>query len=571
MTKFQRYHLKNDMLIANFLANFIGVFFANAILFMSEGSPDKQIWQHSFPFWFDALFTPFAFVFVAVMTVLYEQPIRRYLALSFKQAPIGRDLEATARRRLLNAPFVLMGLGLSMWLLAAAVYPLIHWVYGSGGIMIQRSLFNALSTGVITVTIAFFLLEHISQKRLAPHFFPNGGLTTVPKTLRIRIRTRLVALLFACNLIPLISIMQAVQRITTSEQDLNIAILNLRSAIFSNSFIFLGVGIFLTILLSRNLSIPFKEIVQTLNWVRNGRFDKKVQVTTNDEIGYTGDVINEMTEGLKERERMQHSLDLAMEVQQNLLPNTDPELPGLDIAGTSIYCEETGGDYYDYLMTGQNGRKKICVVVGDVADHGIPSALLMTTARAFLRQRTSRSGDLDQVVADVNLQLTRDVEDSGLFMTLFIGEIDRDNQVITWVNAGHDPALIYDRETGRFEELTGNSLPLGVSAEAAYQQHSMGIVPGQIIMIGTDGIWEALNPTGEMFGKERFRSVVRENADRPAKDIVRAVIAAVDRFSHPLEKADDITLVVTKVGAPPAEREASGSLLEGDRTTGIPI
>ena len=547
MTKFKLFHLKNDMLGANFLANFIGVFFVNTMLFMAEGFPDKHIWQHPLPYWVDTLFTPFAFCFVSVMTVLYEKPIRRYLNLSFKQAPISQDLETEARQRLLNAPFVLMGFGFSMWLLAATIYPIIHWAYGSGLNMVQRALYNALSTGVITVTIAFFLLEHILQKRLAPHFFPNGGLTTIPRTLHIRIRTRLVALLFACNLIPLISIMQILQRITSTEQDLSTAIKHLRSAIFTNSFIFLGVGIFLTILLGRNLSIPFKEIVQTLRWVRNGRFDKKVQVTTNDEIGYTGDVINEMTEGLRERERMQQSLDLAMEVQQNLLPNKDPEIQGLDIAGTSIYCEETGGDYYDYLLTGENGQKKICVVVGDVADHGIPSALLMTTARAFLRQRTSRPGELDQVVADVNLQLSRDVEESGRFMTLFICEIDRDNQIIHWVNAGHDPAMIYDRESGKCEELVGNALPLGVSKMATYQKFDKEIVSGQIVIMGTDGIWEAQNPTGEMFGKERFKAIIRENADQPAKDITQAVIKQVDSFCHPLEKADDVTLVVTKI------------------------
>jgi sigma-B regulation protein RsbU (phosphoserine phosphatase) len=547
MTKFKLFHLKNEMLAANFLANFIGVFFANVLLLMDEGFPDKQMWQQPLPYWVDTLFTPFAFIFVGVMTVLYEIPIRRYLNLSFKQAPISRDLETKARRRLLNAPFVLIALSFSMWLLAATIYPIIHWAYGSGLNMVQRALYDALSTGVITVTIAFFLLEHILQKKLAPHFFPNGGLTTIPRTLRIRIRTRLIALLFACNLIPLISIMQILNRITSTQQDLSTAIQQLRSAIFTNGFIFLGVGIFLTMLLGRNLSIPFKEIVQTLRGVRNGSFDKKVQVTTNDEIGYTGDVINEMTEGLKERERMQQSLDIAMEVQQNLLPNKDPEIEGLDIAGTSIYCEETGGDYYDYLLSPETGQKKICVVVGDVADHGIPSALLMTTARAFLRQRTSRSGELDQVVADVNRQLTRDVEDSGRFMTLFICEIDRSKQVIHWVNAGHDPAMIYDREGDRFEELTGNALPLGVSETAAYQKLDKEIIAGQIIMMGTDGIWEAQNPQGEMFGKERFKNIVRENAGQPAKDIIQAVIKEVDRFCHPLEKADDVTLVVTKI------------------------
>ncbi len=198
-------------------------------------------------------------------------------------------------------------------------------------------------------------------------------------------------------------------------------------------------------------------------------------------------------------------------------------------------------------MTGENGQKKICVVVGDVADHGIPSALLMTTARAFLRQRTSRSGELDQVVSDVNQHIYRDVEDSGRFMTLFICEIDRSNQVIHWVNAGHDPALIYNRDGGKFEELAGNALPLGVSETAAYQKSDKALIPGQIIMMGTDGIWEARSPQGEMFGKERFKNIIRENSGQPAKDIVQMVIKEVDRFCYPLGKADDVTLVVSKI------------------------
>ena len=132
-------------------------------------------------------------------------------------------------------------------------------------------------------------------------------------------------------------------------------------------------------------------------------------------------------------------------------------------------------------------------------------------------------------------------------MTLFICEIDRSKQVIHWVNAGHDPAMIYDREGDRFEELTGNALPLGVSETAAYQKLDKEIIAGQIIMMGTDGIWEAQNPQGEMFGKERFKNIVRENAGQPAKDIIQAVIKEVDRFCHPLEKADDVTLVITKI------------------------
>jgi sigma-B regulation protein RsbU (phosphoserine phosphatase) len=547
MTKFRRFHLKNDMLAANFLANFVGVFLVNGLLILAEGTPPKIIWAHPVAYWMDALFTPFAFTFVTVATLVYEKPIRQCLNAFFTGQSATRNLQRKASRRLLNEPFVLIILDLSMWLLAALIYPVIHWVYGGGTNMIQRSLYLNISTGLITITMAFFLLEHILQKKLAPLFFPNGGLTSIPKTMRIRIRTRLAALLFACNLIPLISIMLMMMRVSGLHQDAAATLLQLRTSIYINAAVFLGIGIYLTGLVSKNLTIPFTEIIQTLRGVRNGRFDKKVQVTTNDEIGYTGDVINEMTEGLKERERMQQSLNLAMEVQQNLLPRDDPEIEGLDIAGTSLYCEETGGDYFDYLMSADNGQKKICVVVGDVADHGISSALLMTTARAFLRQSISRSGGLDEVVSEVNRQLVRDVEDSGRFMTLFICEIDRNNNVIHWVNAGHEPAMIYDCESGEFEELAGNALPLGVSEMAAYQKFDKRIAPGQIIMMGTDGIWESQSSQGEMFGKERFKEIIRNNAGRPAKDIIQAVIREVDRFCHPLEKADDVTLVVSKI------------------------
>ena len=547
MTGFKRFHLKNEMLGANFLANLVGVFLVNAVLIIAEGAPPAIVWTHPVAYWVDALFSPLAFAFVAAATLIYEKPIRRCLDAICTGKSASGNLKRVASRRLLNEPFVLIALDLSMWLLAAVIFPLIHWFYGGGTNMIQRALYLTVSTGLITITIAFFMLEHILQKKLAPLFFPDGGLTAIPGTLRIRIRTRLAALLFACNLIPLISIMLIMMRIGSLHQDAAVTLQQLRTSIYINSFVFLAVGIYLTGLVSKNLTIPFAEIIDTLRGVRNGRFDKKVQVTTNDEIGYTGDVINEMTEGLKERQRMQQSLDLAMEVQQNLLPRTDPGIEGLDISGTSLYCEETGGDYYDYLIAGEDGQKKIGVVVGDVADHGIPAALLMTTARAFVRQRTSRAGELDQVVADVNRQISRDVEDSGRFMTLFICEIDRRHRVIHWVNAGHDPAMIYDRNSGEFEELAGNALPLGVSEAASYQKFDRDIKPGQMILIGTDGIWESQNPQGEMFGKQRFKDVIREHAEQPAGKIVQAVIARVDDFRHPLDKTDDVTLVVVKI------------------------
>ena len=537
------------MLFAVFLANFIGVFFV-MLLTRTTGDPlPDSVWQNSAIGFIDDIFTPLTFLFVSFMTWRYERPIRAYLTAKYNSAPISPDLEIKARRKVLNEPFVLITLSFSMWLVSAILYPVMFWFVNAGTLAIQRAIINSLSIGFTTVTVAFFLLEYVSQKRLAPHFFPNGGLCAIPKTLRIRIRMRLAVLLFACNLIPLLSILHVIYRITGTASDPGIALDQLRTAIFMNAAIFIGAGLFLTYLVSRNLTLPFGEIIETLQGVRNGKFDKKIRVTSNDEIGYTGDVINKMTEGLKERDRIRQSLGIAMEVQQHLLPRHAPEIEGLDIAGQSIYCEETGGDYFDYLPAGKKEQGKIKIVVGDVSDHGIASALLMTTARAFLRQRASMTGNLNQIVGDVNRQISMDVEDSGRFMTLFLCEIDGQSKTIYWVNAGHDPAVIFDQSSEKFEELTGHALPLGVSEEAGYQESQSKLAPGQIILIGTDGIWESQNTAGQMFGKERFRNVIRSHAPKSAKEILQAVFDEIDKFCHPLENEDDVTLVVVKVDA----------------------
>jgi len=547
MTKGKLFHLKNEMLLSNFLANFIGVFLVNSVMDIGESPVPDHVFQNPVFDVIDALFTPLAFLFVSTVTLLYERPIRQYLNAKFSNTAVPETLANIARRKVLNEPFVAISLDFSMWMAATILYPVIFWIANAGTPAIQRAIVQNVSIGLITVTVAFFMLQHVSQKRLAPHFFPDGGLYAIPQTLRIRIRTRLTALLVACNLIPLISIILFIQRVASHYTDPREAMELVQSAIRINAPLFIVFGIILTGLVSRNLTSPLREIIETLQGVRNGRFDKKVRVTSNDEIGYTGDVINEMTEGLKERDRIRQSLGIAMEVQQHLLPRQAPDIAGLDIAGQSIYCEETGGDYFDYLPAGQNGQRKIKIVVGDVSDHGVASALLMTTARAFIRQRSSRAGNLNQIVGDVNRQLSRDVEESGRFMTLFLCEINGHNHTIRWTNAGHDPAVIFDQRRGSFEELTGRALPLGVSEKTGYREYRRKLGAGHIILIGTDGIWESQNTEGQMFGKDRFREVIRTHASKSAQEILQAVMDAIKNFCQPLENEDDVTLVVIKV------------------------
>ena len=173
----------------------------------------------------------------------------------------------------------------------------------------------------------------------------------------------------------------------------------------------------------------------------------------------------------------------------------------------------------------------------------------MTTARALLRQRAAMPGDIRQVMTDVNLQLARDVEESGRFMTLFCIEVDVRRKVIHWVRAGHDPALLYDPAGDTFSELSGRGLPLGVFEQSDFELHRQNIAVGQIIVIGTDGIWETADPDGNLFGKRRLRDIIRAHADRPAAEMIQAITETVDRFRLPGEQEDDITLVIVKITA----------------------
>jgi len=250
----------------------------------------------------------------------------------------------------------------------------------------------------------------------------------------------------------------------------------------------------------------------------------------------------------KYNKRSRRWLAQAMEVQQNLMPNSGSVWDGLDIAGRSLFCDQTGGDYYDYFEKSDSASRTISIVAGDVSDHGLPSALLMTTARAFLRECASRPGSVSTIVGHVNRHLTHDVQASGRFMTLFYAEIDCTDRRIHWVSAGHDPALVYDPRSGEFGELGGQGgLPLGVFEDARYEEYHRELAAGQVLVIGTDGIWEARNREGRMFGKLLLQQVIRDNVVRPAAEIVEKVLESLKQFLFPLDIQDDATLVVVKV------------------------
>jgi PAS domain S-box-containing protein len=242
------------------------------------------------------------------------------------------------------------------------------------------------------------------------------------------------------------------------------------------------------------------------------------------------------------------SLSLAAEVQRSLLPQGAPPVEGLDVAGRTLSCDEIGGDYFDFLTDGQCPRDAFSIVVGDVTGHGADAALLMATARAFLRMRASLCGGSAQIVTELNRHLARDVADSGRFMTLSFLRFHPADRSVRWVRAGHPPALVYDPAADRFRELKGRGLPLGVDGEHRYEEYvDTEIRPGHIIAIGTDGIWESADHNKRNYGIERFCAVIRRHAGEPAEAILEAAFADIRAFTLGARQGDDITLVVAKV------------------------
>jgi phosphoserine phosphatase RsbU/P len=299
---------------------------------------------------------------------------------------------------------------------------------------------------------------------------------------------------------------------------------------------------------SRGITRPIRVLASTARRLSGGDFSARIDLKTGDERDQVIDAFNEMVPKLGDHMRLQESLRLATEVQQNLLPEMDPSVPGLDISGISLSCDEAGGDYYDFLKIREDSPGRAAIVIGDVSGHGIHSALLMASARASLRQRVSLPGSLSEIVADVNRQFCQDVRSSGAFMTLFYLDVDSTRRSLRWVRAGHDPAVFFDPVTGTFEELSGKGFPLGLEEDVVFEEkEKRELQRGQIVFVGTDGIWETIGAQGRMFGKERLHDIIRCHHGLSARQIVQTVIAELQEFRQELKPADDITMVVVKI------------------------
>ena len=242
-----------------------------------------------------------------------------------------------------------------------------------------------------------------------------------------------------------------------------------------------------------------------------------------------------------ERERMEHELHLATEIQQRFQPSAPPEMPGFEFQGISFSCYEIGGDYYDFIRRSDG---HMLIALGDVSGKGTAAALLMSSVHAAIHAQVSAKSSLDETITSVNQYLAENTP-ANRFVTLFITELDPETGRLKYINAGHNPPLV-GRVDGTIEQLSSGGFPLGIMPGAEFEMGETQLGPGDVLVVYSDGVSEANNLKGDEFGMDRLMDVVRKNLGASAAGIRDKVESALSSFTQTAPANDDITLVIVK-------------------------
>lgn len=241
-----------------------------------------------------------------------------------------------------------------------------------------------------------------------------------------------------------------------------------------------------------------------------------------------------------ESERLEEQVRMAADVQKRLVPQKPPTIQGLDLANIYVPCYELGGDFLDFIELPDGN---VGLVVADVAGKGIPASLIMASVRASLRAQVDNHYYLYEVLRRVNAMVCHDTEPSE-FITLFYGVIDTRNRRFTYCSAGHPPAMLL--RNGQVSELPGGNMVLGVNPDEDFTQSFIELKSGDVLLLYTDGLGEAMNFDNEMFGKERIIAALAQGGSN-AREISENLRWATRRFVGLRQQTDDISMIVARV------------------------
>ena len=243
----------------------------------------------------------------------------------------------------------------------------------------------------------------------------------------------------------------------------------------------------------------------------------------------------------QKRSELETALQIARDIQQNLIPSQPPDVPGFDIAGVYLPAQETGGDFYDYvsLADGTCG-----IVIADVSGHGIGSALLAADTRAYVRALARNDHDIGRIATITNRLLWEDLT-SERFVTFFLAKLNPVERTVTFAAAGHPAYVIH--ASGEWTTLASESLPLGLLKDATIvSSQPVSLQSGDILFLATDGLFETFPPLQTLFGKDRCLRLIHAHRTQPAEKIIDRLIQVTRVFAHLVPPHDDVTIVIAK-------------------------
>ena len=285
-------------------------------------------------------------------------------------------------------------------------------------------------------------------------------------------------------------------------------------------------------------------VLQLLNR-HTGAFDKSDERLLQAFAVHAASAIEraQLLDEARRRQELQLAADMGRSIQIGFLPQTLPDIPGYEVAAWWQPAEDVSGDYYD-LVTLPDGR--VGLIVADVSGHGLGPSLIMASARAMLRVLIRAYADPGEILTNLAETITLDLRD-GRFITCLIVALDPRTHRLTHANAGHGPALHFQRESSRFRTFSTTGLPLGFAEDGTIESGpEIDVHPGDVILLATDGAVELMNDEKELFGTERLKQLVRANCDLTAEDLLNTIRTAIEQFNPHSNPPDDVTLLILK-------------------------
>lgn len=305
-----------------------------------------------------------------------------------------------------------------------------------------------------------------------------------------------------------------------------------------------------SLILARMITDPIWAIIESVKSIGSGNLDYRVEMKTGDELEELARSINWMADSLKvlqsnmaDRERLLREMEIARGTQRSFLPRQAPMIPGYDISAINIPAKEVGGDFYDFIPV---TNRQWGFVIADVSGKGMPAALLMAISRTLIRASTAGSISAAGPIRQANDLICNDTR-PGMFVTLFYAILEQERNRLRFVNAGHNPPLLFRRGQEKPLELRSKGLAIGIRQNIDLREAFMDFLPGDTLVMYTDGVTDAINTATEAFGKDRLIRTIRENLYLPSSVIIDKIRDSVLAFSGSQSQFDDITMVIIKV------------------------